>query len=60
MVNFLTENFGTIIVSAVLILIVYKIIKYLRKPGSSCAGCGNQGSCSHCSTVKHINEIKIK
>lgn len=60
MLNMLTENFGTIVVSAALLFIVYKIIKYLRKPGNSCAGCGNKGNCAHCATVKHIQDIDIK
>ena len=52
MITWLTENIGTIVVLAVLILIVAGIIRSMiktKKQGGSSCGCGCSG-CSGCSS----------
>lgn len=53
MLNFLSENLGTIVVGAVLAGLVVLAILSLRKDSkkSPCSMCG--GGCSHCSRSCH-------
>lgn len=47
MLNWIAENLATILICAILILIVFLIIRYLlrqKKAGKSSCGCG----CSNC------------
>lgn len=48
MVSWLKANAATIIISLLLILLVYKIIVYLKKPGNSCSSCSSCQNCAHC------------
>lgn len=57
MVSWLKANAATIIISLLLILLVYKIIVYLKKPGNSCSSCGSCQNCAHClSKSVHSNK----
>lgn len=58
MINFLSENIGTIVVLLILAAIVAAIIYQLRKDkkagkstcGGKCSGCANAGACHGCQT----------
>lgn len=53
MLNFLQLNGGTILLTAVLVLVVVSIIRYLGPPeaaGCSSCGCGCEGCSGHCHT----------
>jgi len=43
--DFIMNNLGNIIVGAVLIFIVYRIIKYLKNNDDPCAGCSSAKTC---------------
>ena len=58
MINFLSENIGTIVVLLILVAIVAAIIYQMRKDkksgkstcGGNCSGCANSGACHSCQT----------
>ena len=59
MLNWIAENLATILICAILILIVFLIIRYLlrqKKAGKSSCGCG----CANCAMHEqcHITHTK--
>lgn len=55
MLTWLTQNIGTIIISAVLLIVCAAIVRYLIRQkkqgkhscGGACAHCANAGCCHH-------------
>lgn len=59
MLNWIAENLATILICAILILIVFLIIRYLlrqKKAGKSSCGCG----CANCAMHRQCHSTHTK